>query len=222
MPGPRALAAAAALALVCCTGCVSASAPTQSTRSAPPTATAPTPSPSPSPGPAGPRLTGTISVMGGVQLTSTFSAPAAVDVASGTQSPEPAGSTCAQYAMGFDRPAQEGGGKGFDAPEVHSAVVNHQSMYVSVSVGTGYAGPGTYDSRQNGSLRGYAGQDVENPTGVATTPFDSRMHGVTILTVNPDGSGSISMADWGSTEVHGAVGAGGVSISGSITWVCQQ
>jgi hypothetical protein len=219
MHGPRALAAAAALALVCCTGCVSASAPAQS---APSTATAPTPSPSLPPGPAGPRLTGTISVTDGVRLTSTFSAPAAVDAASGIQSPEPAGSTCPQYAMGFDRPAQEGGGKGFNAPEVHSSVINHQSMYVSVSVGTGYTGPGTYDSRQNGSLRGYAGQDVANPSGVATTPFDSRVHGVTMLTVNPDGSGSISMADWGSTEVHGAVGAGGVSISGSITWVCQQ
>jgi hypothetical protein len=216
---PRALTAAAVA--VICTSCISASAPAQSTRPASPTATAPIPSPSPSSGPSGPRLTGTISVTGGVQLTSTFSTPAAQEVA-GTQTPAPVGSTCAEYAMGFDRPSQDGGGKSFDAPEVHSAKVNHQSIYVSVSIGKGYTGPGTYDSRRNSSLQGYAGQDVENPTGVATTPFDSRIHGLTTLTVNPDGSGSMNLVDWGSTEVHGAVGAGGVSINASITWVCQQ
>jgi hypothetical protein len=160
-------------------------------------------------------------VTGAVQLSSTFSAPAALEVA-GTQTPAPAGSTCAEYARGFDRPAQDGGGKGFDAPEVHSAKVNRQTMYVSVSMATGYAGPGTYDSRRNSSLTGYAAQDVDNASGVATTSFTPRIHGFTTLTVNADGSGSLVLTDWGSTEVHGAVGAGGVSINASVTWVCQQ
>ena len=158
---------------------------------------------------------------GAVQLNSTFSASAAIEVA-GTQTPAPAGSTCADYAEGFDEDAQDGGGKGFDAPEVHSVEVNHESMYVSVSLAGGYAGPGTYDSRRTSSLAGYASQDVDNASGIVTTPFESRVHGLTTLTVNADGSGSLGLTNWGSTEVHGATGAGGVSINASITWVCQQ
>ena len=88
---------------------------------------------------------------GAVQLRSTFSASVAIEV-TGTQTPAPAGSTCAEYAEGFDQRAQNGGGKAFDASEVLSAKVNGQTMYVSVSMATGYAGPGTYDSRRHGSL----------------------------------------------------------------------
>jgi hypothetical protein len=205
----------AAVALIC-SSCVSESVPAPSPSPGFPTAVL-TPSPSPS----GPRLTGTISVTGVVQLTSTFSASAAIDVA-GTQTPARAGSTCPEYAKGFDQSAQDGGGKGFDAPKVQSAIVNHHGVYVSVSMATGYAGPGTYDSRRNSSLGGYASQDVDNASGVETTAFTSSIHGLTTLTVNPDGSGSLNLTDWGSTEEHGAAGAGGASINASVTWVCQQ
>ncbi len=204
----------AAVALIC-TSCVSAPAPSPSSGS--PTATVPTPNLSPS----GPRLTGTISVTGAVQLRSAFSAPAAIEVA-GTQTPAPVGSTCAEYARGFDQGVQNGGGKGFDAPEVYSAKVKSQTVYVSVSMATGYAGPATYDSRHDSSLGGYASQNVDNAAGIETTPFESRIHGTTIMTVNADGSGSLELIDWGSSEVHGAVGAGGVSINASVTWVCQR
>jgi hypothetical protein len=155
-----------------------------------------------------------------VRLSSSFETFAAIEVA-GAQTPA-AGSTCADYARGYERSAQNGGGRGFDPPEVHSAKVNDQTMYVSVSIGTGYAGPGTYDSRRDSSLGGYASQDVDNPAGIVTTTFESRVHGVTRLTVNADGSGLLNLVDWGSTEVHGATGAGGVSINASIVWVCQQ
>ncbi len=206
----------AAVALIG-TSCISACSPVPSPIPGRPTVTVPTLSPSQS----GPRLTGTISVTGAVHLTSTFSASAALEVA-GTQTPAPVGSTCAEYANGFDQPVQDPVEKGFDAPEVLSAKVNRQTMYVSVSMAKGYAGPGTYDSRRNSSLSGYAAQNLDNAFGVSTTSFTSSIHGLTTLTVNQDGSGSLELTDWGSTEVHGAVGAGGVSISASITWVCQK
>ncbi len=213
---PLALGLSAAVALIF-TSCIFDSAPVPMRSPGSRATTLPTPSPSPS----GPRLTGTISVTGAVQLSSTFNAFAALEVA-GAQIPAPAGSTCAAYAEGFDQRAQDGGGKGFDAPEVLSAKVGNQTMYVSVTMVTGYAGPKTYDSRDYSSLGGYASQDVDNASGIVTTPFTSSSHGLTTLTVNPDGSGSLRLTDWGSTEAHGAVGAGGVSISASITWVCQQ
>jgi hypothetical protein len=134
----------------------------------------------------------------------------------------PVGSTCAEYARGFSQLAQDGGGFGFDAPEVHSAKVNGHSVYVSVSIATGFAGPGTYDSRLTAALGGYADEEVDNASGIETTPFTSQVHGLTSLTVKGDGSGALLLTDWGSTEVHGAVGAGGVRINAFISWTCQQ
>lgn len=180
-----------------------------------------TPKPSPSSVATGPRLTGTISVAGGVRLTSTFSVPASVEV-DGNATPAPAASTCADYARGFDVPTASGGGKGFHPPEFQSDKVNHETMYLSVSMPEGYAGPGAYDSRINPSLQGYFAQNIDNPMGVATTPFSSSIHGATLLTVNPDGSGSLDLVNWGSTEVHGAGGAGGVSVSGTVKWTCHS
>jgi hypothetical protein len=152
-------------------------------------------------------------------LTSTFTAPASIEVG-GNPTPAPSGWTCTDYARGFDAPT--GGGKGFHPPEFQSADVNHESMYLSVSMPTGYTGPGSYDSRTNPALQGYAAQNVDNAAGPATTPFSSSIHGATVLTVNPDGSGSLDLINWGSTEVHGAVGAGGVSVSGSVKWTCRS
>src|SRR5260370_15667534 len=189
----------AAMAFIC-TSCVSS----------------PAPLPSPSSSVSGPQLTGTISVTGAVPFSSTFNASAAIEVA-GKHTPARVGSNCAEYANGFDQSAKNGGGKGFDAPEVQSAKVNHHSVFVSVSMATGYAGPGTYDSRRNSSLGGYASRDVDNPSGVETTTFSSSIHGLTTLTVNPDGSGALDVIGWGTTEVHGLA-----TISAAITWICNQ
>jgi hypothetical protein len=105
---------------------------------------------------------------------------------------------------------------------VRTARINNESVYVSVSMSKGYAGPGTYDSRLNHSLSGYAAQDVDNAAGIETTIFSSGIHGETLLTVGPDGSGSLDLTDWGSGEVHGATGAGGVRINARIDWRCDR
>src|SRR5260370_899608 len=175
---PLALGLTAAVALIF-TSCIFDSAPVPMRSPGSRTTTLPTPSPSPS----GPRLTGTISVTGAVQLSSTFNAFAALEVA-GAQIPAPAGSSCAAYAEGFDQRAQDGGGKRFDAPEALTAKVGNQTMYVSVTMVTGYAGPQPYDSREYTSLAAYASQDVDNSSGIVTTPVTSSRHGLTTLTVS--------------------------------------
>jgi hypothetical protein len=204
-----------AVALIICTSCVTG--PPPSAGPAFPPATVAPPS-SRSVGPAGPRILGTVSVTGAVNLNSTFSAYATVEVA-GAQTPAPVGSTCAEYAQGFELAAQSG--SGFDAPEVQSAEVDRQTIYVSVQIASGYSGPGTYDSRRNSSFAEYASQDElnpYNPSGTVTIVFMPRIRGFTSLKVKADGSGVLQLTDW--TQISGAAGGGPISVS--ITWTCQQ
>jgi len=196
--------------LIICTACTTA--PPRS--AGPPATVAP---PSRSAGPSGPRIQGTVSATGAVNLNTTFSAYATVEVA-GAQTPAPVGSTCAEYAQGFELTGE--GGRGFDAPEVQTAEVDRQTIYISVQIGSGYSGPGTYDSRRNISLIGYASQDEvnpNNPSGTVTAVFMPRTRGFTTLTVKPDGSGVLQLTDW--TQVSGAAGAGPTSVS--VTWTCR-
>lgn len=197
-----------------CTSCISGPPP-----SAGPSFRPVTVAPSNRPiGPSGPRIVGTVSVTGAVSLNSTFNGYAAVEIA-GAQTSAPAGSTCSEYAQGFELSTQSG--RGFDAPEVQSAEVDRQTIYVSVQMPSGYSGPGTYDSRRNSSFAGYASQDElnpYNPSGTVTIVFMPRIHGFTTLTVKPDGSGALLLTNW--TQVSGAAGAGPISVS--ITWICQQ
>jgi hypothetical protein len=137
----------------------------------------------------------------------------------GPSGPRILGSTCTEYAQGFELAAQSG--RGFDAPEVQSAEVDRQTIYVSVQMASGYSGPGTYDSRRNSSFAAYASQDElnpYNPSGTVTVVFMPRIRGFTTLTVKADGSGVLQLTDW--TQVSGAVGGGPISVS--ITWICQQ
>src|SRR5450759_2785819 len=203
-----------AVALMICTSCITGPSP-----SAGPSFPSATVAPSSrSVGPSGPRILGTVSVTGAVKLNSTFSAYATVEVA-GAQTPAPVGSTCAEYAQGFELAAQSG--RGFDAPEIQSAEVDRQTIYVSVQMASGYSGPGTYDSRRNSSFAAYASQDElnpYNPSGTVTIVFMPRIHGSTTLTVEADGSGVLQLTDW--TQVSGAAGGGPISVS--MTWICQQ
>jgi hypothetical protein len=203
-----------AVAFIICTSCIAGPPPAAGSSS--PTATV-APS-SRSVGPSGPRILGTVSATGSVNLNSTFSAYATVEVA-GAQTPAPVGSTCTEYAQGFELAAQSG--RGFDAPEIQSAEVDRQTIYVSVQMASGYSGPGTYDSRRNSSFAAYASQDElnpYNPSGTVTIVFMPRIHGFTTLTVKADGSGVLHLTDW--TQVSGAAGGGPISVS--MTWICQQ
>lgn len=215
MPWRAAIGVLAAATIVC-TGCTSGSAP--SSRLTSPTVGA---TPSEAAGPTGPRLTGSVVTAGAARLNTSFTALASVESA-GQASPEPVGSTCAQYAAGYDRPASEGGAKAFYAPDVLSAKVGRTTVYISATIPQGYSGPGVYDSRHFDFLRGDASVNVDDTEGIVTYVFSSTVHGETTLVVNADGSGSLLVDDWGDTEVHGAAGAGSGSISAAVSWLCQD
>jgi hypothetical protein len=202
------------VALMICANCVTEPSPAAGP-AVPPASVAPSNRPA---GPSGPRILGTVSATGAVNLNSTFTTYATLEV-DGAQTPAPFGSTCAEYAQGFELAAP--GGRGFDAPEVQSAEIDRQTIYVSVQIPSGYSGPGTYDSRRNISFAGYASQDEinpDNPSGTVTAVFMPRTRGFTTLTVNEDGSGALQLTDW--TQVSGAAGASPTSVS--VTWTCKQ
>jgi len=166
-----------------------------------------------SPSAGAPRLAGTISVNGGVTLTSRFSSTAQIDV-DGTVTPAPTASTCADFARGMQPdPAA------FAAPTVETA--GDTTVYLRATIAAGYRGAGTYTSRSNPALTGtlvYGSGMGTGQKGVFTV-FRSSIHGNTTLTVAADGSGMLEFSDWGSDEYKG--GKGTVDVSGTVTWRCR-
>ena len=183
------------------------------TACAPAATTSPTPTPAatatPSAVPAGPQLTGTVSVNGQFGLSSAFSVAAMVG--SGTsQTPEPATSTCADYARGF----ATSGGTGFDVPAAESH--GTPSVFVGAAIDSGYRGPGTYANP--GTFEGAATVAVQTAQGSSFYVFHAKSGSTSTITVGPDGSGSLVFAAWQDDESRGGNQTG--IISGTITWRC--
>jgi len=160
-----------------------------------------------------------VKVSGSVSLTASFTSFAQVEQ-NGTQTPAPAGSTCADYARGYAQVAQHGGGTGFDPPVLHTATVAQHNLFVSASLTTGYTGPGTYDSKAHPALTGTAVDGLVSGPSTSYTIFRSQIKGSSVLTVAPDGSGRLDIINWGTDEVRGDV-VGGVSVDGYEIWTCR-
>lgn len=202
-------------ALVCAAGlisaaCSSASSTTATSTAAPmpatpavtPTATAAT----------GPTLSGTVATRGDYWITSAFTAPGEMET-NGDPTPAPPAATCRDYAGGL------GGAGTFAAPEVHTTAGSNP-LFVRTTIDSGYTGPGTYTSTRNPSLTGIASVTLNVGGSTAYTLYNSKKAGGTVtLTVQADGSGSVSFADWGSDETRQGISGG--SLDGTIQWSCS-
>lgn len=172
--------------------------------------------PSASASASGLQLSGALSVSGQFVVAAAFTSPALVDVGS-AQTPAPSGTSCTAYAQGFPEDSQHGGGVGFDPPAARAAGAD-SSAYVSVSLPTGYRGPGTYSSATLSALSGVATVAVQTGEGSAYYTFNSRGGAIT-LTVAPNGSGGVSFSSWLDSETRGGNGTG--AITGTFNWKCH-
>lgn len=164
--------------------------------------------------PGGLGLTGSLIMSGQFAFTGGFTALAPIEV-SGSVTPAPPETSCSQYAQGYPQDPQHGGGIGFDPPAAH--IPGPPSLYLSVSLPTGYRGPGTYSSRTSTALSGTAAVGVGAAEGLSYYTFNSR-DGATVLTVRPDGSGTVTYSGWQDSERRGGNQTG--TITGSLTWTC--
>ena len=195
--------------------CAPNGTPTAQGSSAP---SAPAASASATPTSAGPALVGKLSIGGQFVASANFTTPAGIEVG-GIQTPAPLGTTCAEYAKGYPNDAQHGGGVGFDSPGPQTTgTAATPGVYLAVSLPTGYHGPGTYNGQSITALSGAATVAVETAQGPAYSVFHSRS-GETILTVAPDGSGSVTFSRWANDETRGGNGTG--DINGVMTWSCR-
>lgn len=162
-----------------------------------------------------PVLSGSVSIAGQFVATDSFTTPAEVEVA-GSQTPAPSGSTCADYARGYAQDADHGGGRGFDAPIVQTT--GAPGVYLSISLPTGYQGPGTYSGKRFPVLSGIASIAVNSAEGPAYSLFHSH-GGETTFTVAADGSGTAQLTGWVNDETRGGNQTG--VITGTVTWTCR-
>ncbi len=161
-----------------------------------------------------PIISGTLSITGQFVVTGTFTSHAAVDL-DGVQTPAPSSTTCASFANGYAQQLPLGG-TGFDAPIAKTN--GPTAVSVSVSLATGYLGPGTYDSGNNPFLSGTATVTVTTAQGPSYYVFHSHGSGTT-LHVTPDGSGSVQLTGWVDDETRGGNGTG--LVTGVMTWTCR-
>lgn len=204
-------AAVVATAVLACAGCESA------TSGASPT-TVQSPSSSAAASANGPHLSGTVAISGGATIPTTpFATDAQLDTGQ-TQVAPPPGATCADYANGFKH-APNVVPLSFVAPMIQTS--GFHSIYVQVIMSTGYAGPGRYDSAHIPSMSGSAVEGIGTASSLVYTVFHARDSGSIVLTVKPDGSGSLQIEHWDSDEVRQVAGSSQVNISGVVTWDCH-
>lgn len=169
----------------------------------------PSSSPPPSPSGTGPLLTGTITVIHAYAETDTFTTRAEIETGGATTA-APAGFTCADYARGIRDPRRSGAIT-FVTPvvETDGSTAGAFPVHFATGIDAGYAGPGTYESSTLHSLTGSlvvnVGQFID---------FFRSDPGMTTLTVNPNGSGTLSYTNWFSngSQSH---------ISGTVAWTCH-
>jgi hypothetical protein len=175
--------------------------------------------PSPSQAGVGPKLVGTVAISGAATIPATqFTTGAQLD-AGQTQTAAPAGATCADYAHGFEH-APNVVPLSFVGPLIQTD--GFHNIYVQATMATGFKGPGVYDSAHVPSLRGNAVEGIGTGATQVYTVFHAGDAGATVLTVNADGSGSLRIDHWDSDEVRQTAGSSQVSISGVVSWTCQD
>jgi hypothetical protein len=155
-------------------------------------------------------LSGSIATWGDNRISGPFSGRAemlAGPLPTGATAP----STCADYARGL------GNAGTFVSPEIHTA--GNPNVYFRASISLGYAGPGTYTSQTTPALSGSAAVSQESAQGPVVQVYNTKHGGSTTLTVRPDGSGTLTFTDWGTTEVRQGHIAG--HLWGSIEWTCR-
>ncbi len=108
----------------------------------------------------------------------------------------------------------------FVAPMIQTS--GFHSIYVQVIMRTGYTGPGTYDSERVPSMSGSAVEGIGTGSSAVYTTFNAKDSGRMILTVRPDGSGSLQIEHWDSDEVRQIAGSSQVNISGMVSWACNS
>jgi hypothetical protein len=167
-------------------------------------------SPHPTPAPALTRLNGTVRVAGGYTVHGDFSTAPAV-LRGALPAAAPAGYTCADYAHGELDSAS--GASTFVSPQMQTAGAS--SVFVQVTLASGYRGPSTYDSTTTPALTGTAAITIPPASAPVIDDFHSRFYGSVTLTVRPDGSGSVTITNWGSPGSDSR-------ISGSASWSCRN
>ena len=173
-------------------------------------ASKPSPSARPTTAPALAILTGTVSVAGGYEVRGNFStAPAVLSGALPTAAPS--GYTCADYARGTRDSAS--GASAFVSPPMQTAGAS--SVFVEVVLASGYHGPSTYDSTTTEALTGTAAITIPPASAPQVDAFRSRFYGSVTLTVRSDGSGSVTISNWGSPGSDSL-------ISGTAGWSCRD
>lgn len=159
----------------------------------------------------GPELAGSVSVQGDYELSASFTTRVA-EHAEGVPTPPAMPASCAEYAMGFQATSQDDNARAFLPPVVQTT--GKPAVFIRSMISSGYGGPGTYNSNATPGLSG--GATVQ---GDAFTVYHSTTGSTTTLTVQPDGSGTLSFSRWRSTEVRGGIIAG--YLSGTVTWSCH-
>jgi hypothetical protein len=163
-------------------------------------------------------LSGTVAISGAATIpTTNFVTGAVVDTRQ-AQTARPAGATCADYAHGFEH-APNVVPLSFVAPVIQTS--GFHNIEVSVSMTAGYEGPGTYDTTHTPSLSGSAVEGIGVGASEVYTVFNSKDSGAMTLTVNADGSGSLTIEHWDSDEVRQVAGSSQVNVSGVVSWVCH-
>jgi hypothetical protein len=166
--------------------------------------------PPPIPAPDLASLKGTVAVAGGYAVRGDFStAPAVLRGALPTAAP--AGYTCTDYAHGELDSAS--GASTFVSPQMQTSGAS--SVFMQVTLASGYRGPSTYDSSTTPALTGIAAITIPPASAPQIDTFRSSFYGSVTLTVRPDGSGSVTITNWGSPGSDSR-------ISGSATWSCRS
>lgn len=178
-----------------------------------PLATGP-PAATSSPTVTGPMLSGTVSISGAATIaTTTFTVGAQMENGQQPVSP-PSGATCADYANGFTSSE----GKGFVVPMLQT--YGYHNIFVGVTIAGGYNGPAAYTSADTPLLTGSAVEGIGTTSAVYTV-FHAKDQGAITVTVNPDGSGSLTITHWDSDEVRQTAGESQVNINGIVNWSCS-
>jgi len=160
--------------------------------------------------PSGPHLQGTLHVQGDYDITTSFDTPAQADGTGGV-GPLPDSASCSQYAKGF------GTAGTFEVPQIDA--VGDTTLYLTGGMTSGYSGPGTYSSASNPGLTGEAVVSTSGGQGPIFATYRSQRAGSSTLIVSADGSGKLTLTEWGSTETRGTNIAG--ALDGTLIWTCH-
>jgi len=160
----------------------------------------------------GVALHGRVALTGDYTFSSAFTAPALIQSGAATTTPVPA-SSCRMYAAASSSGAP---GDAFVLPTVE--ITNPRPVFITVTVRSGYHGPGTYSGAAVPSMSGRAAVDIIEAGGYATQTYLSTDASPMTLTVHADGSGAFSFDRWRTDEVRGGNIAG--HLNGTVTWTC--